>query len=883
MPIIEHYLTESAQLQLRESLQRVEGHELFFLGRSTQKDGRIDAIRQICRASPRALMMLYSLPQTGDVILHNLPTGQLIPTQVDEKLSHRFNGKGVGVFLINNEVSELYPLLEPQREETEAVELDEEAMAALLGEEGPLAESLPNYEKRQEQIELLSQVVRAFNRDQVLMAEAGTGTGKSLAYLIPAIYWARKNRERVLISTNTINLQEQIYLKDIPFLKRVLGEAFEAVLVKGRSNYLCLRKLHQNGADPDNLDEYEDRFQLQRLVKWAKRTASGDRSSLKEVPKQQVWSLVSADADTCQRSRCEYYNSCFYYIARRRQMKADLLITNHHVLFADLALREASDNYHAAALLPPYKRIVLDESHNIEDAGSSFLGFQVTRGGITRALAMLLKFNRRREEIGLLVTLAQLLLNNHRFIKDSEQLRRQVLEHLLPEVRNQRQQALRRSEKIHNLLISPDEEQFDNTMKIRVTQSFVERGPWSGLQELGMHWARDLHTLCEALMRFASHMEEATQQVEKQFVGPLMDLAGAINRIGNAASTLEMFFTLPTEESSHADKTLVDAAIDAVVQPDPEEEEELVRWIELRTKDSHLIKFQAAPLEIGASLERMIYDRFGSVVFTSATLATEKKDFSYIGHRLGLNLIPESRFDTACYPSPFDYPKQALIGIPTDVLSPKDPAFDVNIIDFIFESLRLSDGRAFVLSTSFKQLHFLYEKLAPRLKAELGIESLCQGKAQRHVLLKKKIDDERSVLFGTDSFWEGVDVRGRALQHVILMRLPFRVPSEPLIEARMESIETKGGNSFLEYTVPAATIKFKQGFGRLIRSQGDHGTVLILDKRVVEKRYGQRFLQALPEGIPRVIGPKQQVLHALADFHHRLSSVHAEEDQTKSR
>lgn len=838
-------MTLTVQRQMQTAIHNAQGAALYFLGKRNP-DGCIESVRVISRAGPRAAMMLYSLPQHGEVVLHNHPTGNLHPDDTDDQIARRLDGKGVGFFLINNQLDELYPLLEPFHDDQEPTPLDEEEMATLLSHDGPIAASLEHYEERPEQIELLQRIARAFNHDQVLMAEAGTGTGKSLAYLLPAIYWAKQNRERILLSTNTINLQEQIFLKDIPFLQKILKEPFDAVLVKGRRNYLCLRKLHQQGAEHSLLDDPQDRETLHHLVQWARHTDSGDRSELKIFPKAHLWATLSADADTCQRNRCEYYNSCFYYIARRKQAKADLLITNHHIFFADLALREATNNYQAAALLPPYQRIVLDEAHNIEDAASSFLGFQMTRTGVTRALAMLLKTNRRKEEIGLLIQLAQTLHNNTRFISKAESLRRNILEEIIPAVREQRQNALRYSEKIHLLLFSSSGPTREQIQKIRITQQLIEQGPWDALRQLGLQWAAELKSLAQDLIRLGAKLEEETKQLEKQYAGPLMDLTGAINRLGSSASTLELFFHLDDPEEN------------------PENPESpLVRWFELKPHDPSTFKIQAAPLEISDAMERMVYDNFGSVIFTSATLTTGKDDFQYIAKRLGIDRMPQTRVSTACYASPFDYASQAVIGIPTDIPNPKAASFNAEIADLIFQALKISDGRAFVLCTSFKLLTFLYEQLRDRLQ-QLNIPSLCQGKQQRHVLLQQKKRTPRSVLFGTDSFWEGVDVKGDALNNVILTRLPFRVPSEPLIEARMEAIEARGGNAFLEYTVPAATIKFKQGFGRLIRSRHDSGTVLILDNRVVEKTYGTQFLAALPHESPRVIAPKQHVLDAFS-------------------
>ncbi len=850
VPSIEQYISAEACEKMRSAIADAGGNEVFFVGRPNDK-GCIHQVKVVCRGGPRSVLVLFSVPQYGDVVIHNHPTGHLLPSSADEDIAHRFDGKGVGFFIVNNDVSEVYALVEPFREEEPSVLLSEEEMVRVLGPEGPLAQTLEGYEERKQQVGMLRSVVQSFNQEEVLMVEAGTGTGKSLAYLIPSIYWARRNRKRVLVSTNTINLQQQIYEKDIPFLQRVLDEPFEAVLVKGRRNYMCLRKLEQHSADPQLFPE-EEREDLQLLVQWANQTTTGDKAELTMMPKEAVWSTIATDSDSCQRNRCEFYRSCFYYIARRSQAKADVLITNHHILFADLSLREASNNYHAAALLPPYHRVVMDEAHNVEDAASSFLGSQITKLGVLRALGILYRTTRRRQEGGLLLQVAAMLLHAHQSVRLSDVLRQQILETILPTVRRQRQRAGWFSEQMFKIITGGETQEEGSIQKVRVTESFIQRGPWKGLQELGQDWADELRGLVHEMSRMLRRLEDATSRQARKFSGPLMDMEGAVSRLSGAASTLDHFFK-PKEDDQ------------------PSQRDDLVRWFEINHRDQGQIKLQTAPLEVGPSMHQMMYERFPGVVFTSATLATDKKNFGYFANRLGIDGLPDQRVQDAMYSSPFAYGEQSLIGIPTNIPAPYEASFEMAICDVIMEALRISEGRAFVLCTSFHLLRYLYQELSPRLEKELGIRSLRQGEAPRHALLQQKINDPKSVLFGTDSFWEGVDVPGDALRNVILTRLPFRVPSEPLIEARVEAIEARGENPFARYTVPAATIKFKQGFGRLIRSRSDRGTVLILDKRVVQKSYGKRFLNALPHESPRCVGSVEDVMKAFSRFHGHLS------------
>jgi ATP-dependent DNA helicase DinG len=845
LPNIEHYLTTEAARHLRAAIYKAKGAGLYHLGQRS-KDGRIARVKLLCKESSRTPMLLFSVPQMGDIIIHNHEDPMLLPKTTDEEYAKRSDEKGIGYLLIDNRVEQAHLIVEGAGGDAPQM-LDEEEVLAALRQGGALAKQLERYEERHEQMEMIRGVIRAFNHDQIFLVEAGTGTGKSLAYLLPAVHWAVTNRERIVISTKTINLQEQIFYKDVPFLQHHLGLAFTAVMVKGRNNYLCIRRMHQVNGELQHSEEVILRKQAQEIFAWSQDTTSGDRADLRFLPEDQLWSRLQADGDACQRTKCEHYKSCFYYLARRKQADADILVTNHHVLFADLALRESTGNFHAPALLPPYHRIVFDEAHNLEDAASAFLGFQISPLGVLQQIGKLLR-TQKNEESGLFHQLGGLILQHEAKIKGAALLRREIFESLIPQLRQLREETTRKEQMLRGLLLLDAEEERPPSIKIRVTPSFRKQGPWRDLCEAGIAWGQILRSFVQAVMGFAAQLEEAAKSIEKEIGDPLMEIGGIVNRLGQMAATLDLFFDEQEEE---------------------DESEGLVRWFDVQTQAQGRVRMQAAPLEVGHALGRMIYDQFATLVLTSATLSTGQEDFSFLRQRLGMEDLPQSRILEASFPSPFDYKQQSLIAIPTDLPAPNERSFQSAIVEFIDQAIQASDGRAFILCTSFSLLRFLYTQLAPRFQ-RLDIRSLCQGHAPRHALLQQKIDDPRSVLFGTDSFWEGVDVQGHALCNVILTRLPFRVPSDPLIEARVEAIENKGENSFMRYTVPSATIQFKQGFGRLIRSKTDRGNVLILDKRVIEKRYGQTFLNALPPDAPRLISTQSHIIQHLKTFHRDL-------------
>ncbi len=848
MPSIEQYLTESARQTLRDIIEDADGNEVFCVGRPNES-GIIDEIQPVCRGTDRAVMVLFSVPKFGEVVIHNHPSGVLLPSEADEEIAFKFDGQGVGFFIVNNDVTDIYVLVEPFREGDGDEELNIPELLKLLRSDGPIASNFPNYEERPQQLKMLQMVAQTFNRENILMVEAGTGTGKSLAYLLPAIFWAQQNRRRVLISTNTINLQQQLLEKDIPLLKRALGQKIRAVLVKGRQNYLCLRKREKLRSEQTSLFSSDD---AKDLLRWADSTTTGDKSELNYLPPEDVWSELKAEADECPRNKCEYYKSCFYYAARRKQAEADILITNHHVLFADLALRDSSENYHSAALLPPYRRIIIDEAHNIEDAVSGFLSRRFSRRGLLKTLSSLWKQNRQNKVTGLLQSILKILqkskssnLSFGEMIRSAEEM---VLEDIIPHLIFLRRELETHTRKIQGILAEIPDTISDTSSSVRkIRIEFLRNSPiWPVFQEIGLKMTGELITLRNLLYKLNNILTKLHSRTKsKELKERAFDLNTVAERISNYIGTLHNFFQ-PTEELLS----------------------DWVLWVEWHDEKYYRLAFEMAPLNVGPHLQRMLFKPYGGIVLTSATLSTSRGNFSFFCQRFGLDGSEKLR--TATFSSPFDYRKQALVGIPTDIPSPRDRNFSHRITELIFRAVESSGGRAFVLTTSFQLLTYLYKNLAPLFKEKLGINSYCQGEAPRHQILRHKIEDPTSVLFGTDSFWEGVDVRGEALTNVIITKLPFRVPSEPLIEARIEYLEKQGRNSFIEYTVPHAVIKFKQGFGRLIRSAEDRGTILILDNRIINKSYGSLFLKALPPQLNKVIDTGENIIEEFKKFHRKL-------------
>lgn len=644
---------------------------------------------------------------------------------------------------------------------------------AILGPNGTIARRLPGYESRDEQVAMARAVARAIDAGGPLLVEAGTGVGKSFAYLVPAIQATADPGAKIVISTHTINLQEQLLRKDIPFLRSVMPEEFSAVLVKGRGNYISLRRLRSAQARAGaTFTRIEDIEQLSAIALWVGSTEDGSRSDLDFAPSPAVWEAVGSENDNCLGRKCPEFNHCFYFKARRRMASANILVVNHALYLSDLALRSAG-----AGFLPDHNVVIFDEAHTLEHVASEHLGLRVTDRQVDYLLAKL--FHERTRK-GLLVY--------HKLMDAIGQVQttRTVSEDFFASVRDYRQREgasngrLRRPLPLTNVL------------------------------------GAELRRLSAAIGRGAEGIEAEDQRIE---------LTAAQGRCEALADALE----------SWLDQT----------------EEGAVHWIETETGPRQKVTLASAPLDVGPTLRAQLFDRVRTTVLTSATLCVgdNARGFTFTKSRLGL-----TKAETLALGSPFDYPNQATIHIPRNLPDPStaNADFEREAIGAIRHYLDKTQGKALVLFTSHRHLKQAAADLAPWL-ASRNIALYSQGDGTpRTKLVEAFRADTTSVLFGSESFWQGVDVPGETLSNVIIVRLPFRVPDHPLLEARLEAIQRRGGNKFLEHQVPEAIIRLKQGFGRLIRSKSDRGIVVLLDPRVLTKPYGRQFLEALPS-CPRVV------------------------------
>ncbi len=636
---------------------------------------------------------------------------------------------------------------------------------------GVLSRTHPAYEFRRGQLQMAQAVEQALEEKRHLIVEAGTGTGKTLAYLMPVI----RSGKRVIISTGTKNLQEQLFYKDVPFLEQALyGDTsgrLSVCYMKGRNNYLCRKKLYDLTDQPvlSGLEEIE---QYRAIAAWEKTTGTGDRAELAELPEASLlWHKLDARADACIGQKCSEFERCFITEMRRKAMESDIIIVNHHLFFADLAIKLQAEGAPDAGILPEAAAVVFDEAHELEDVAGNYFGISVS--------------NLRVEDLA-------------RDVENSMQHNRMLSASISGALG-----SLRERSQFFFSLLPPG----DGRFAFETRREFLEE---NGDEFLGLN---------QALTRLAGELEGLAQKPEEVF-----------NFVRRAQEIqVQLGYAMESEDRN------------------------TVFWLERRggrwgsrgaaagseghTRGKQNVFLQATPIDVGPILRECLWSKLECAVLTSATLAVGG-GFEYIRQRLGMEHARES-----VLPSHFDYESQALLYVPPDLPDPRTPQFTAKAAERIRRLLEITRGRAFVLFTSYAQMNDIYQ----RLLGEVEFPILKQGDAPKTALLEEFRLTPNAVLFATSSFWQGVDVQGEQLSCVIIDRLPFAVPSDPVVAARVKMIDADGGNAFFQYQVPAAVITLKQGFGRLIRSLHDRGLLVLLDNRILKKQYGRVFVESLPK------------------------------------
>ncbi len=772
-PMVANRFTAAAAAALRLAIREAGGIEVFAVG-TLDEQGHVAAIEVHARGTSEAVNAIQGRARAGQVVMHNHPSGNIRPSEPDMELAGHFGEDGVGFVIVDNDVSRAQWVVEPHARKVQRV--DRALLVAIFDERLPAA--FPGWEPRPGQREMALRVADALDDGGVVALEAGTGTGKSLAYLVPAVLWAVANDGRVVVSTYTRNLQAQLVADDLPALAKVFPH--KSAVLKGRNNYLCRRKL-QIAVD-------ERAEGIGPVAGWAATSKSGDFSELPFDVDEELRDRVESDTDQTLRARCPQFNQCFYYEARRNAAAAHLIVANHALLLRDLSLKEVADG---RGILPDFDRVILDEGHHLEEAATRAGDTRFSALAVRRALAPLLP---RRNRPGALDRLVE----------------------RVPAVRALAAGAAQAATQARDTADIGFEGLADHvSVPTRVTGVPPDAAFFGELIE-------ELERAGSALGAVEAALDDAkltTAQMQ-----PVLDVQRARRRLQEQATTAQAFL---------------------------DDDDARVRFFGPGKRG---ISAANAPIDIGAFVNRHLAEGMHTAVLTSATLAVNGSAEPWL-NRVGLG---GAAFDQ--FPSPFDYARQAILGLPKDLPTPGAPDFYERVAALLAAAIDASRGGAFVLCTSYAAVDELSSRVDAILDGRHAI--LRQGKVGRERLLSRFRDDRGSVLFGTDSFWEGVSVKGDALRLVLIPKLPFRVPTEPVAQARHERLVKRGQDPFRTWSLPEAVLRLRQGFGRLIRTGTDRGAVVVCDRRLHEMWYGRVFLASLPPA-RRVVGPSRAVIEAL--------------------
>jgi ATP-dependent DNA helicase DinG len=851
--------SEKAIERLRAEIKEAGGNEVFALGYfdgiysdgdGSDSDSKLIARIEIsARGNEGAVPAVHDRLASADVLIHNHPSGFLTPSDNDLAIACRAAEAGVGCYIVDNPVENVYVVAEPVKRR-KVSRLDPKAISASLEPGGAISRRLPSYEIRESQLELMRLIIRGFNDDALVAAEAGTGVGKSFAYLLPALSFAVANDERIVISTATITLQEQLYGKDIPLVTAGLGKKIKTVLVKGRGNYLCRRRLDDALRESYLFDE--EKGHLEDIARWAETSATGSVSDLSFLPVEGLWSRVCSEADTCMSMRCPERERCFVMLLRRDASDARVLVVNHHLLFADLAARHEGAGYSGAVVLPPYSRVIIDEAHKTEESATSFFSQEFSRLGIYRQLGRLYR-KRRGSKSGLLLRLISMLPGKAEKAEDQDQIDDRIEEAI---------------ETIRNAVDNLDE----TALALCAGEGVFRLTPQKeGIVKDGL--LPEFAALRKTLNSLAGLVRNLLEEVPEESGddSAVWEVRAVLRRLDTVGSVCTCFieYMEKSDEVMWMEKRARGEPRSGQTSVEGSGSRREIRG-EIRGQiagDLPWVVFNVTPIDIAPSLKEALFEPSKTVVCVSATLTTgtsAEGSFDYWKNGCGLNLLGEREVLTGIFPSPFPFQSRVLLAAPSDAPLPADEEYGVFVDTAVAALTEAAGGSALVLFTSYRALKSAYEAAQPVLQKQ-GIRLLRQGDDDRNRLLQSFLNDENSVLFATDSFWEGVDAPGDTLRLVILCRLPFRSPNDPVFEARRDALKSRGGNAFMDLSLPEAVMKLKQGFGRLMRRSSDHGVVVVLDGRLLRKSYGGIFLASLPE-TKTCFGSLDTILRSMENF-----------------
>ncbi len=740
----------------------------------------------------------------NEVLIRTSKPNLLYPSDLEIEISDElYNKKNVAFCILSNDLEDFYFLQDIDRKNLKEVEIEN-----YFKKDGILAEYFDGFEYREEQETMAENIQKAINENKKVIVEAGTGTGKTLAYLIPTIKWAAENKKKVIIATNTINLQEQILYKDIPILKSIIDEKFNHTLIKGRSNYLCKRLFNELavrgiGNEEFSVDQIE---QIKGIIKWGSKSETGDKAELPFEVNSEIWEMVQSTTELCVGKKCPYRSECFYMKARREKLEADVLISNHHIFFADLNIRANTDFDAEYLILPKYDLVIFDEAHNIESVARNYFSIEVSKYSFKRLLNRIYekRINKKQKSA------VRRLEENFNTRKLENKTEEKEYKNLINLIKDNIQ-----------ILQNNSDEYFEEIRKN------FDRGQKSGIKKILTSYEFEESIFLEEIKvkqnKFKASMKEFLDYLFK--VLEFLDIDRENPEVTNFMNHVKLF------------KSFMDNFNFVTNFSD----EEYVYWLDINSKRTNVV-LTATPLNISKKLNTTLFENLNRLIFASATLAVDN-NFDYFKNSVGLE--NEDCIEKVVK-SPFNYDKQMSVYIPSDIgTSSNTTDFSIEAGEFIFNILRKTKGKAFILFTSYTMLNQVYYAIKNKLK-KYDFDIFLHGEKPRTQIINEFKKSAQPILFGTTSFWEGVDVQGENLSNVIIVKLPFLVPTDPIVAAISKKIEENDGNSFTDFQLPEAVIKFKQGIGRLIRTKNDKGNIFILDNRVIKKYYGSYFIKSIP-------------------------------------
>jgi ATP-dependent DNA helicase DinG len=713
----------------------------------------------------------------------------------------------------------------PERIDLEEEEFHADEIVRWFAPDGSMKEVFPEYEPRQGQLDMLAEVATALAEGRHAIVEAGTGTGKSLGYLVPAAYFSLMTGERVVVATHTLHLQTQLMERDVPIVQNLLAKPIVFAILKGRTNYVCMRKVASQVNSAGLVSVKEERAFLIKTLVWLKDTVAGERDELPLLGREaEHWESIQSETETCINKRCPWFKYCYYHRAKAIAQQANIVITNHSLVLTDLKADHS--------VLPGYSYLILDEAHQLEDGATKHLGLEVHNFVVFGILNRLAK----DRKTGMIPSLKQRVLVEYREQPERAGAFAVRLDQMLDTLVNIRL-ALEECFQLLSDFVKANQQLTEEAKwVVRVLDEHRNQETWQPVLNAFANFHSHMLDLRRHVKKWETEMEEITNET---LLGQIQDVIGVIKELDRIWEQLNLFMQ----------------------SDDPH----YVAWLEREERVSHpYVGVYRAPIDVGPLLDEQLFSKKQSVILTSATL-TVNRSFEYVIQRLGLRHYTKTgELSTLIVESPFRYRDQALLCIPSDMpamVGEGSEGFLVALCDTLVKLARVSKGRMLVLFTSYRMLKDVYERTLHTFQ-EFDLHLLAQGvsHSNRHRLIQDFKQHKHAVLFGTNSLWEGVDIPGEQLSTLVIVRLPFWPPNHPVIEARMEDIKQKGRNAFREYAVPQAIVRFKQGFGRLVRSTRDVGAVIVLDRRIVDASYGKIFLQSLPD--PRIFQGTRREIYA---------------------